>query len=146
MTATVFATLVGAVVTALRATPAVTTHVHRARMRALPQQWSTAVVVRPQSAEVEQGVGQSVANIWATQLQVECYARAPAAQAGDAAVDALLSAVVERLLADRSLGGIVGDLGLLGITYDFDVDAESTACATVTFSVRHASGAASINN
>lgn len=146
MTATVFAQLVGATCAALQAAPAVSAQVHRARMRVLPQQWTTAVVVRPARAALEEAVGQGVASIWATQLVVDCYARAPAAQAGDLAVDALLGAVVARLLADRSLGGLVGDLGLLGIEYDFDVDGETTACATLTFQVRHASSAASITS
>lgn len=141
---TVFATVIGAMVSALNAAPAVSAQVHRARVRVIPKEWPNCVVVRPMQAELEQGVGQGVAGIWATAVQVECYVRGLAATAPDLAVDALLEAVSNRFAQDRSLGGLVGDLTLLAINYDFDVDGESTACATLTYTVRHASAAGTI--
>lgn len=141
---TVFASVIGAIVTALKAAKPVSAQVHRSRVRVIPKEWPNCVVVRPLQAELEQGVGQGVAGIWATSVQVECYVRSTATTAPDAAVDALLEAVHNRLAQDRSLGGLVGSLTLLAINYDFDVDGESTACATLTFSIRHATAADSI--
>lgn len=142
---TVFAQVVGALASALAASPAVSTHIDRARRRVLPENWDTAVVIQIRQAEVERGMGAGTACIWATQVAVECYAKASPAQSPDVAVDALLAAVVGRVLADPSLGGVAGDVGLVGVAYDFDVDGRATACATVTFNVRHASAAASIS-
>lgn len=141
---TIFASLVGAVVAALQAATPVSDQVHRARVRAIPKEWPTCVVVRPRQAELESGVGQGVAGIWATALQIECYARSNAATTPDVAVDALLEAVTNRLGQDPSLGGLVGGIGLQAIDYDFDADGENTVCATLTFTVRHASAANSI--
>ena len=142
---TVFAQVVGAFVGALQAAPAVSSHIDRARRRALPEGAENAVVVLIQQAVVERGIGTGTPCIWATQIAVECYAKAMPGQSPDVAVDALLAAVVGRVLADPSLGGVAGDVGLVGVAYDFDVDGRATACATVTFNVRHASAAASIS-
>lgn len=142
---TVFAGVVSAVVAVLQAAPAVSAHIDRARRRVLPESFDTAVLVQIRQAEVERGMGQGTHCIWATQISVECYARGSAAQSPDVAVDALLESVVGRVLADPSLGGVVGDVGLVGVAYDFDVDGKATACATVTFNVRHVSAAASIS-
>lgn len=72
-----------------------------------------------------------------TILAVECYARGAAGVSPDLAVDALLAAVYGRLAADPSLGGLVQDLEPTSINFDFDVDGESSACATLTYLVRH---------
>lgn len=136
--------LVAAVVGALSSAPAVSAQVHRARMRVLPQAWTSCVVVRIEQAEVQRGAGTGVAMVWETRMAVECYARAPAGTPADVAVDALLEAVVNRLMADPTLSGLAGDVGLVGITYDFDVDGDTTALATLTFIVRHATASASI--
>lgn len=141
---TVFASVVGAMVSALNAATPVSAQVLRSRVRTIPKEWANCVVVRPLQAELEQGVGQGVAGIWATSVQVECYVRSTAGTAPDLAVDVLLEAVNNRLALDRSLGGLVGSVNLLAINYDFDVDGESTACATLTFTVRHATAANSI--
>lgn len=143
---TAFASVVGALVAQLQAATPVSAHIFRARMRTVPQQFTDAVVVRVQDAQVDPAIGQGTCGIWATSVAVECYARAAAATSPDVAVDALLEAVVTRLMANRSLGGLVGDLVLSAINYDFDVDGESTACATVTFSIRHATAANSITS
>lgn len=141
---TAFARVVGAVVAALEANPPVAPQVDRARLRPIPKGVATACVVRPVGAQVDQSIGANAPSIWATQLGVECYARAAPGQPGDEAVDALLEATVGRLLADPSLGGVVGSLGLQAITYDFDADGEQTACAVITFLVQHATAYGSI--
>ena len=72
-----------------------------------------------------------------TILAVDCYARASGGVTPDLAVDALLGAVYARLAQDPSLGGLVQDLEPTSINFDFDVDGEHTACATLTYMVRH---------
>lgn len=143
---TAFASVVGAIVAQLESATPVSQHIFRARMRVVPQQMTDAVVVRIQDAQVEPAAGQGTYGIWATSVAIECYARANASTSPDVAVDALLESVVNRLMANRSLGGLVGDLVLSGINYDFDVDGESTACATVAFSIRHATAANSVTS
>lgn len=138
---TAFATVVGALVSTLAAAPAVSAQIHRVRLRPMAQAWATAVVVRPLGVDLQTAVGQGVACVWTTAVVIECYARAAPGTTADVAVDAVLQAVTTRLLANRSLGGTVGSLDLSAITYDFDTDAEATACATLTYQVRHATAA-----
>ncbi|MGB3068445.1 MAG: hypothetical protein WBC18_07855 [Ottowia sp.] len=134
--ATVFAQVVGAIVNQLEAAPAVSARIHRARMRPLPTGAGTGVCVRIGRADLQKGVGQGVPYLAATGIAVECYARGPA-DSIDALLDALLQSAVSRLLADPTLGGLVGDLNLTGVSYDFDVDGDATGCAIVTFDVLH---------
>ncbi len=138
---TAFATVVGALVSTLAAGPAVSAQIHRVRLRPMAQAWTTAVVVRPLGVELQDAVGQGVACVWTTSVAIECYARAAPGVTADVAVDAVLQAVTTRLLANRSLGGTVGDLALAAVNYDFDTDAEATACVTLTYQVRHATAA-----
>jgi hypothetical protein len=138
-------TLVTAVVAALQANPAVAPRVDRVRLRALPASATTAVVVRPMAADVldaEMPTGYPYA--WTTQLAVECYARAAQGTAPDVAVDALLSAVYARLMADATLGGAATVLQPQAITYDFDVDGENVVCATLQINARQMTVGASL--
>lgn len=142
---TAFARAVRAMQESLQAAPAVSPNVFRARARVVPQQMATAIVVRPGQAERDASVGQGAASVWLSALVVDCYARGSTANPVDDAVDDLLGAAVERLLQDPTLGGLVGSIEPQGIAWDFDVDGEQTACATVTFYVRHATAAASLS-
>ena len=132
-----FASITSAMAAQLSAAPAVSAQIHRARMRVLPQGWTTAVVVRPVQAQAQRGEGMGTHIIWTTQMAVECYARSVATVTPDLTVDALLRSAVDRVLSDPTLAGAAGDIGLDAITFDFDVDGESTACATVVLNVRH---------
>ena len=49
-----------------------------------------------------------------------------------------------RLMADPSLGGLVGFIDPQSVDWDFDVDGAQTACATVVFAVRHATAAGAL--
>ncbi len=138
---TAFATVVAALVSTLAAAPNVSAQIHRVRLRPMAQDWQTAVVVRPLGVTLQDAAGQGVACVWTTSVAIECYARAVQGATADVAVDAVLQAVANRLLANRSLGGTVGDLALSAITYDFDTDAQDTACATLTYQIRHATAA-----
>lgn len=139
--ASAFARVIGAMQASLQLDLPVSPNVFRTRTRVVPKQMATAVVLRPGEAEREQGVGSGTPGIWLTAVAVECYARASAGIDADEAVDALLSATVERLQVDPTLGGLVGDVSPQNVNWDFDTDGEQTACATVTFFVRHATAA-----
>ena len=143
---TAFASVVGAMVTQLQATPAVSAQVDRVRLRPVAKQALTAVVVRPQGAERDTSVGQGVVGIWATGVTVECYARASASTSPDLVVDELLQAVATRLQSDPTLGGLVGGIELSAVAYDFDVDGDNTACVTLTYQIRHATAANSLSS
>lgn len=133
---TVFAQIVSAIVTALQAATPVSAQIYRARMRPMAAQHTDAVVVRLLSATPERfDIGGAPVD-FTTQIAVECYARSNATTA-DLAADTLLAAVYARLMLDTSLGGLVMDLNLTDITYDFDADAEQTSCVILTLQVRH---------
>lgn len=128
--------------TCLQAATPIAAIVEIARTRTLPEQSATALVVRPGRAVRDRGVGRGAPVIWASAMVLECYARGTSAAPAADAVDELLDAAVHRLMADPSLGGLVGSLDPESIEWDYDVDGAQTACATVTFLVRHATAAA----
>lgn len=118
--------------------------VERNRSRVLASNVRTAVVVRQGLAKVDQVAGRVQAAPWLTSIQIDCYGRASADLAADEVVDALLQLVQQRLGLDLALVGAVAGLALQGIAWDFDVDGESTACATATYYVRHSASAADL--
>lgn len=135
-------TAISAVVASLSAAPAVGA-VSRVRLRPLSVTTATQVVVRPvdsQALESELAAGYPLS--WQTRIGIECYARATAGTAPDVAVDALVSAVYARLMADASLGGAVVQLQPQSLSYEFDVDGEQTVCATFVFTALQRSAAA----
>lgn len=142
---TAFASIVGAVVAALQAAPAVAPQVYRVRLRPIQQGASLACVVRPLAAQVDQSAGNPAPSIWATQVAVECYARATPGQTADEAVDALLEAAAARVLTDPQLAAM-GSLIPAGVSYDFDADGEQLACAVITFQVQHATAYGSLTS
>lgn len=125
-----------AIVAALQAAPAVAPQVARVRLRPLGAATTTAVVVRPRAAEAAEQLLSGMPITWACAIDVECYAKTTTATAPDAAVDALLASAYARIMAEPTLAGAVGFISPVGVTYDFDVDGESTACATLTLQVR----------
>jgi hypothetical protein len=80
--------------------------------------------------------------VWGTAITVECYARGTTQAPADEALDALFTRVYARLHGDPTLGGAVGGLSAETLSLDYDVDGEQTACAMLSFVVRHASRAA----
>ena len=118
--------------------------VERNRSRVLASNVRTAVVVRQGQAKVDQVAGRVQAAPWLTSIQIDCYGRASVDLAADEVVDGLLQLVQQRLGLDLTLGGAVGGLSLQGITWDFDVDGDSTACATATYYARHSASAADL--
>lgn len=134
---TAIATATAAFVSVLQASPAVSTAIERVRLRPWKAGVSSAIVVRPLRADVRDP--QLMAGgvfAWDIQVAVECYARAAAGTSPDAAVDSLISAAYARLMTDTTLGGSVRSIEPLGITFEFDVDEQATACAVIAFSAR----------
>lgn len=117
--------------------PAVSAFIGRVRLRAIPADTSTAVVVRPVGSEVTSDALNGYPISWRATYQVECYARAVNGAAPDEAVDSLLAAAYSRILFDPTLGGLAIQLQPQSITYDFDVDGEQTVCAVLSFSALH---------
>lgn len=140
---TSFARVLGAMQSILQTAPAVSPYVFRGRARVVPQQMPTAIVVRPHQAERDASVGMGAPAMWLSAVALECYARAVPGMSADDAVDALMGSAVQRLMLEPTLGGLVGSIDPRAVDWDFDVDGEQTACATVTFYVRHATAAAS---
>lgn len=142
---TMFSTIVAAMVAVLNAGTPVAPQVDRVRLRPMAKTTDRAVVVRPQEAgagAVALYPNQPVS--WTSVISVECYARSSAGTAPDVAVDSLLGDVYERLMADPTLGGAVLSLDPKSLTWDFDVDAEQTACATLVFHALRASQGATL--
>lgn len=123
----------------------VSPHLFRNRSRVVPAQMPTAIAVHLQAARREASAGVNAWALWQTALTVECYARSRVGLDVEDALDQLLSAAIAALEADRTLGGVVGDLQLTALDWDFDTDGEKTACATATFTVRHRTGFTNLN-
>lgn len=138
---TAFMRIAAAVQARLQAAPAISAHVDLARVRVLPEQGWTALVVRSGGAAREQGVGFGTPAIWSSALILECYARGTLSCPVADAADALLGAAVQRLMQEPTLGGLVANLDLQSIDWEFDADGAQAACITVGFLVRHASAA-----
>lgn len=134
---TAFASIAGAVVALLQAGTPVSEEIHRARVKPAAQEWADMVSVRLLDASLEPFAIRGAPFNVDTGLAVECYARGAPGQSPDDAIDELLGAVYTRLAADSTLGGLVQELVPTGIRFDFDADAGSTACATLTYTVRH---------
>jgi hypothetical protein len=104
-----------AVITALETAPAVATQVARVRLRPWSEATTTAVAVRPLSADREQStLNWAGPDVWAVRVGVECYARASSEP--DVAVDDLLDPA--------------------GLSYDFDAAEDHSACATFVLVAR----------
>lgn len=123
---------------------AVSPHIFRNRARVVPKDMPTAVVVRARTARSEAAAGLNRFGVWQTALDVELYARARVGVDVEDALDALLADASAALLADATLGGVIGGLQLAALDWDYDVDGEKTACATASFVMRHRAGAADL--
>jgi hypothetical protein len=132
-------TVLAAVSAVIAALPGGVT-VHRVRLRPLSVSTTEAVCVRLVRADVAESDMYAKPITWRSTVEVECYARVSAGNATDEAVDPLVSQVYAALLTDSTLGGAVADVSPQSLAYDFDVDAEAVACATLVFSVYHRAG------
>lgn len=114
-------------------------NVYRARTRTLGVDQVSAVVVRVERSVSTLAEVLGGPTTWATLIHVECYARATGSEP-DAAADALLVSVFERLAQSPTLGGRVMSLEpMQGDTLSWDVDELDAkfACITAKFVVKH---------
>lgn len=121
----------------------VSPHIFRNRSRVIPKEMPTAVVVRLRTSRSEAAAGVNKWVVWQTLMDVELYARARVGVDVEDALDALLIDASAALLADATLGGVVAGLQAAGVDWDYDVDGEKTACATVSVVVHQAASSAS---
>lgn len=141
MPSTAFARAVKAAQQQLEAA-GVSPHIFRNRARVVPKDMGTAVVVRARQAEGETPAGMGSSSQWQLVLALECYARARVGIDLEDALDELLLAASSAIAEDRTLGQVVADIAPVGVHWEFDVDGEKTACATVTFVVQQFTAAA----
>jgi hypothetical protein len=133
---TAFAQIVGAVLAALQAAPAVCETVYRARPNLVPEQVEQAVNVQWEQALASPGTIFGAPIDWDTKVTVECYARA-LRDSGDLAVDPLLEAVYARLAQNRTLGGLVADLNIIGIEAENSAEGKKTGWVRLTYVAQH---------
>lgn len=145
MSATAFARTTAAVQASLLADPPVAPMVEIARMRALTDKDWAAVVIRPGAAQSEFPVGAGTPIVWRSSFALECYARGTTSHPVSEQVDELLGSVVHRLMYEPTLGGLVASISPDSISWEFDIDGSQTACATVIFSVQHATAPNNLN-
>lgn len=141
---TAFARAVKAVQAQLEAAQ-VSQHIFRNRSRVVPKDMATAVVVRSSQAEGDTPAGMGASNQWQLMLALECYARGRVGMDVEDALDELLLGATHAITADRTLGQVVADIVPVAVHWEFDVDGEKTACATVTFIVQQFTAAASLS-
>ncbi len=138
-----FATITAAIAAKLAEATAVSSNIYRARMRPVGEQFTDAIVVRPEGGEAQRFATYGAPVDWQSTWRVECYARA-SASTPDAAVDTLLGAAYARLAADPTLGGAVIDMNVQRIDFDFAEEAQDLACGVITYLVQHRTGAAAL--
>jgi hypothetical protein len=141
---TQFSQIVGAIVSALQATPAVCQKVYRARPDSIPEQFDQAVNVQWEQGIAGFGTIHGAPIDWTTKVSVECFARSQT-DTGDVAVDPLLSAVFARLAQDTTLGGLVADLNVAGIEAENSTDAKKTGWVRLTYIVQHRTDNGTLN-
>lgn len=132
----VFNDIAAAIVTALSASPAVSSSITRNRVRPLAEEQTSGVVVRILSSQATPFAVQGGPMLWDTLIGIECYGRS-ATLSADEATDALLEAVYERLAANASLGGLAEDLQIQAVTWTQDAADKAIGCATAEYLVRH---------
>lgn len=132
---TIFSSAVSAMVLALNTPTPVAPLIEAMRLRVIPDNVESAVVVRIDGADV---IGHAMAvnqpTGWRSAVAVECYARFDATTTADAAIDGLLQAVAQRLMQDPTLGGVVISLRPESVRYEAAAAADNFVCATISFS------------
>lgn len=133
---TAFAQIVGAVIAALKASPAVCPLVDRARSTVVPEQAEKAVSVQWEGAQPDLATIFGAPIDWQSRLTIECFARS-VTESGDLAVDPLLEAVTTRLARDPTLGGLVGDLRIAGLEAENTAEGKKTGWVRLTYIADH---------
>lgn len=133
---TVLLRLAEAVEQRLKTPTPVATLIERSRVRELAAGAGTSVIVRSLPATPAEGsYSFSAPSIWQARVAVELYASA-VGQA-DAALDTLLQAVMERLMAEPRLGGAApSGLAPESVSIEHDQEDRAYASALIVLSAR----------
>ena len=133
---TAFADIVSAVIAQLSAAPAVCEKIYRSSSSVVPEQVDRAVNVEFNRALPQLDTIAGAPIDWNSTISVECLARSMT-ESGDLAVDPLMFAVFERLAQDPTLGGVVGDLTVVGVEADNSVEGKKTGWVRITYVADH---------
>lgn len=133
---TAFSKIVTAVIDALNASPAVCGRVDRARVTEVPEQDTEAVTVQWEQAMAAQGGIRGAPIDWTSRITVEAFARS-VRDSGDVAVDPLLERIFARLAEDSTLGGLIGDLMIVGIEAENSAEGKKTGWVRLTYIADH---------
>lgn len=136
--ASAFADITAAIIERLKAAPAVLpeTAIFRASERPAPDSMTEAVNVMWAAANPDAGAIHGAPVDWSTTFVIECYASSKSVS-GDLAVDPLFVRIYERLAADTTLGGLVGDLGVPRCIAEFSAEGKKTGWVQMTYIVSH---------
>ena len=133
---TPFALIVSAFIDALDATPAIADVVLRASDRAAPEDKAKAINVVFMGASPQRGTINGAPVDWLSRIGVECYAKTKN-DTPDVVVDDVMKAAYERLASDRTLGGVVDDIGEPEIRAEYDSHGQKTGWVLMTYTVLH---------
>lgn len=136
MSITSFATITGAIVALLQAEPALSQQVFRARDRQLAEEFPDAINVQFDYSTPSRGAISGAPVDWDSKFTIECYARTSTTTA-DLAVDPLLMQVYRRIAADRTLGGLVDDIGEPTIEAEYTAEQQRTGWVRMSYPVMH---------
>ena len=128
--------IVDAFVAVLSEPVAVSAGISRARTSVISEDEVTAVNVSWEGSKPEASTIAGAPIDWMTRIVVECYARSDT-QTGDVAIDPLLSAVYVRLASNRTLNGLVDDIGDPLIEPGFDAQETKAGGMRLTYFVEH---------
>jgi hypothetical protein len=134
---TAFAQVVGAVIAALQAAPAVCDTIYRARTTPVPDSVDQAVSVQWNKAQAQPAAIFGAPLDWQTLVTVECYSRSVRDGSGDVAVDPLLQAVYARLAQDTTLGGLVEDLYIAEVEAENNSEGKKNGWVRLTYVAVH---------
>ena len=141
---TAFADIVSAVIAQLSAPPAVCEKIYRSSSSIVPDQVDRAINVEFNRALPQLSTIAGAPIDWNSTISVECLARSMS-ESGDLAVDPLMFAVFERLAQDPTLGGLIGDLAVVGVEADNSVEGKKTGWVRITYVADHRTNNSTLN-
>lgn len=133
---TSFSQIIDAFVSVLSASVAVSASISRSRTSVISEDETSAINVTWEGSKPERSTIAGAPIDWVSRIVVECYARSET-QTGDIAIDPLLLAVYERLANNRTLSGLVDDIGEPLIEPWFDAQETRTGGVRLTYLVEH---------
>lgn len=132
-----FPDLVAAVKAVLEADPPVSPLIWVNRKRTIPDEATSALVVRLVSSDPEEGAVEGAPVEWATDMTIECYAAGDDEEGVLQALHDLSAQAWSRLLADPTLGGRAMGIELGRMEWDSETTGESLGAQILNFTVLH---------